>query len=141
LGASTSKVFEAIASDRESPIVDDWTVESPAMNTRAALVVRFPEVLDRSLLSSAIDVVDGVGAPVPGAIDVLPGERTWRFVPDDAWQKGAYRLRVSSELEDVAGNSLRRVFDTEMAPRPSSIDEMSSVVTRPFSIGASSPEN
>jgi hypothetical protein len=43
---------------------------------------------------------------------------------------------VSSDLEDVAGNSLRRVFDADMAGGPASSDEEPSVVSRPFSISA-----
>jgi hypothetical protein len=119
LGSDTVKLFEVLAADRTSPIVDEWTLEVPAANTDAPLVVRFPEVLDRALLSSAIAVVDDTGATIPGQIDVTVGERSWSFTPIRAWQPGRYGLRVSTDLEDVAGNSLRRVFDADVAEEQS----------------------
>jgi hypothetical protein len=119
LGSDTVKPFEVLAADRTSPIVDEWKLEAPSPDTDAPLVVRFPEVLDRALLSSAIDVVDQTGASVPGQIDVAVGERRWSFTPIRPWQRGRYGLRVSTDLEDVAGNSLRRIFDAEVAEEQS----------------------
>jgi len=58
------------------------------------------------------------GTRVPGAIDVAPGERTWLFTPEQPWQAGAYDLEISTVLEDVAGNSLRRVFDADLLRAP-----------------------
>jgi hypothetical protein len=134
LAASVSKVFETIAPDRAAPVADQWTIETPAAGTETPLVLRFPEVLDRALLSSAIVVVDAGGETVHGDIDVLRGEQTWTFTPACAWRQGLYSLRVSSELEDVAGNSLRRVFDAEMQSDSSTTDRVPAVLTRPFHV-------
>jgi hypothetical protein len=127
-------VFDVDAADRTSPAVDDWAIEPPAAGTRGPLVVRLPEVLDRALLSSAIEVVDETGNAVDGEIDVAPGEMTWTFVPDRAWPAGPFTLRVSSELEDVAGNSLRRVFDAEMTAGSPGSPDAAAVVSRSFQI-------
>jgi hypothetical protein len=136
IAASASKVFETTAPDRAVPVVDQWTIETPAAGTETPLVLRFPEVLDRALLSSAIVVADAEGETVRGDIDVLPGEETWTFTPARAWRQGTYNLRVSSELEDVAGNNLQRVFDAEIQGDHSTTARVPAVLTRPFHVSA-----
>ncbi len=42
-----------------------------------------------------------------------PDERSWRLVPAEPWQAGPYELVVDGILEDLAGNSLTRVFDRD----------------------------
>ena len=121
LAAGVAKVFETMAPDRAVPVAEEWTLETPAAGTHTPLVLRFPEVLDRALLSSAIAVVDSAGETVHGDIDVLPGEQTWTFTPARVWRQGIYSLRVSSELEDVAGkactvSSMRRCRATTERP-------------------------
>jgi hypothetical protein len=59
-------------------------------------------------------VVDAAMAAVPGVASVDEGERAWRFAPASAWGAGSYALRVDARLEDVAGNSVRRVFDRDL---------------------------
>jgi hypothetical protein len=137
IGTGASKDFDAVAADRTAPVVDDWTIDPPPAGTRAPLVVRFPEVLDRALLSSAIAVVDGSGEAMRGEIDVTPGERTWTFTPHRAWRDGSYELRVASELEDVAGNSLRRVFDAEVTRSRRATAPAGDAVVRPFHVNGS----
>jgi hypothetical protein len=134
LGAGVSKTFQVVAADRTAPDVNTWTIAPPLPDTRAPLLLRFSEVLDRALLSSAISVVDAAGESIPGEIEVAQGERAWAFTPERAWRAGEYGIRVSSEIEDVAGNSPRRVFDAELIRDPPSDDGVLSVLTRPFSI-------
>jgi hypothetical protein len=134
LGAAWSKAFEVVAPDRASPTVKEWTIESPAAGTRQPLVLRFPEILDRALLASTITVFDQSGSQIRGTIDAGADERTWTLTPDREWRDGEYELRVSSELEDVAGNSLRRIFDADM-DRPVSVhDAIPAIVTRSFTV-------
>ena len=109
------KAFQATAEDRTSPDVDAWSLQPPAPGAVQPLVVRAPEPLDRALLASAITVVDANGEAVEGEIDVADGEREWRFTPRSAWANGRYALRVGVELEDVAGNSLQRLFDLDLS--------------------------
>ena len=79
------------------------------------------------------------GRRVPGSIDVRDGDRTWVFVAASPWRPGGYGLRVSTELEDVAGNSLRRLFDTDLThERPAGAATPESV-TRAFLVRATPP--
>lgn len=115
LRAGASKTFDVVAADRTVPSVDAWAIDAPAANTRAPLVLRFGEALDRALLSSAIVVEDPAGVPVRGSIEVAPGEESWSLTPERAWAPGHHVLRVSAELEDVAGNNLHRLFDADLS--------------------------
>ena len=51
---------------------------------------------------------------IDGMVAVPDSAREWRVMPAQPWRPGSYRLRVSTDLEDVAVNSLRRVFDTDL---------------------------
>ena len=68
-------------------------------------MVRFDEPLNRALLFTSVAVVDERGDAVHGSIEVGTGEREWSFTPAQPWQPGRYRLQVSPELEDAAGNT------------------------------------
>ncbi|MEO7272596.1 MAG: hypothetical protein ABIX28_19920 [Vicinamibacterales bacterium] len=95
----------------EAPIdVSAWTVASPSGGTRDALTVSFPEPLDYALLGRALRVVQN-GAPVPGDVQIGPGETRWAFTPRDPWQASGYELLVQAYLEDPSGNRIGRAFE------------------------------
>jgi hypothetical protein len=137
LGASFSHELVAGPDDREAPAPSTWRLDPPG-GAAAPLVVRLPEPLDRALLASRMAVEDPAGRPVAGTIDVDEGDRRWRFTPREAWRPGAYRLRVAPDLEDVAGNSLRRLFDADLtrdrAPSDGGDDTW---IARPFVVAGS----
>lgn len=109
----------------------DWQVTSPRTGTRMPLVVSFDRSLDRALLDHCLAVVRGDSGVVRGTIGVRSGERTWTFVPDAPWAGVDHHLVVDPILEDVCGNSVRRVFDRELADREQD-PVTSTVVTREF---------
>ncbi len=41
-------------------------------------------------------------------------ERSWTFTPASLWLDAPHRLVVDPVLEDLAGNSVRRVFDRDL---------------------------
>lgn len=87
-----------------------WTLALPPGGSREPLVVGFDRVLDHGLLDRCLHVV----GPVDGTSHIGPDQRSWRLTPRAAWVVGDYRLVVDSELEDVAGNSVARVFDRDL---------------------------
>ncbi len=91
-----------------------WRLAAPAADSREALAAAFDRPLDVALLSRCLTVLDGAMDPVHGESTVDEGERVWRFRPLPAWRPGGYTLRVDGRLEDVAGNSVRRVFDRDL---------------------------
>jgi hypothetical protein len=60
--------------------------------------------------------VRGPGSePVDGTARTGPGERSWQLTPTRAWASTAHQLIVDPVLEDLAGNSVSRVFDRDLA--------------------------
>ena len=108
------KWIEVVAEDRSQPAVEDWKLLAPRQGTRRALQLHFPEPLDHALLFSRLWIINEQEEPVEGRIEVLNEERHWQFIPDKSWAAGTYLLRVSTKIEDLAGNNLRRLFDTDV---------------------------
>jgi hypothetical protein len=113
LDKAFSKPFRAGPADEVQPDPKVWTFDTPEPATRDPLVVRLPESLDHAMLGRAIDVQAG-HAIVEGAVTIGPDERTWRFVPSRPWPAGPIMLRVDSELEDLAGNSIAHPFEVDV---------------------------
>src|SRR5258708_34644415 len=79
------------------------------------LQIHFDRPLDTALLQHCIRVLDLDGADLRGEIDIPPGECGASFRPSAAWRSGhPYRVSIDPRLEDLAGNSLRRVFDRDL---------------------------
>ncbi|TIH36619.1 hypothetical protein [Subtercola vilae] len=85
-----------------------------------ALVVRFERPLDRALALSCIRLRDGRGHPVPGMVSVSSDGSEWAFAPaaiTASASRADWRLHIATRLEDLAGNSVRRVFDRDLRLR------------------------
>ena len=88
-----------------------WKCRFPRAGTVDALLVRFDRPLDHALLQHGLLVTDDAGNAVRGRPDIGAAERSWTFTPRMQWPPGAYRLAIDARLEDMAGNSIARVFD------------------------------
>jgi len=93
---------------------DLWAIRQPAAGSSKPLSIRFDRPLDRALLERCLRVGDPAGASVAGTISLGPSECSWHFEPDATWRAGTYTLEVDARLEDLAGNSIRRVFDRDL---------------------------
>jgi hypothetical protein len=91
-----------------------WRVDAPPAGSRRALAVGFDRPLDRALLDRCLTVVDEANVLIAGRASVEEGEQLWRFTPATAWRAASYSIRVDARLEDIAGNSVRRVFDRDL---------------------------
>jgi hypothetical protein len=133
LKAEFRKTFRAGPADVTPPDPNIWKVEPPRSGTRAPLVVRFPEPLDRAMLQRVVGVTDPTGRPVTGTRAVADDERSWLFTPDRTWTPGRYSLLVDRELEDLAGNSIGRPFEVDLFEK---VDQSATpeTVTVPFTI-------
>jgi hypothetical protein len=108
----------------------DWRYHCPTAGSKDPLTVEFDRPLDHALLQHSLWVNDRAGVPLAGRGSVGPGEGCWRFEPQSSWEEGRHQLLIDPRLEDLAGNSLIRVFDRDLrraedAPadnRPAAID-------------------
>jgi len=114
LAQEARKTFRVGAPDYDPPKTSDWRLTPPRAGSRDALVVDFPESLDRALLERVLEVEGGGGKRVAGAVSIDSNETRWRFTPDAPWTAGDYALRVAAILEDLAGNSLGRRFEVDV---------------------------
>lgn len=113
-----NKTFTTLPPDHTQPAPEDWKIQAPEAGTAAPLTIIFPEPMDYALLLSGIGILDEKGQPVPGKIKVTNEEQTWHFFPGNNWKSSKYTIRISSDLEDLAGNNLSRTFDTKYQGKP-----------------------
>jgi hypothetical protein len=66
------------------------------------------------MLGRALAVLDAGDRPIAGRIEIDEEETRWRFHPEGAWKPGGCTLVAAVELEDVAGNSIARLFEVDV---------------------------
>jgi hypothetical protein len=116
--------------DRSLPRVATWRVSAPPPGTRDPLTIDFPEPLDRALVARMLVVKRGA-ARVDGMVDLESRETRWRFTPAAYWRDEEYVVEIDTELEDLAGNNLKHLFDV-MPGDTGSYGEKSSIARIPF---------
>ncbi len=127
------KAFQVVEADRLMPDPDDWQWITPTAETVDPLVLNFPEPLDHALLQRLFTVHDGAGVRLEGSVALDFKETQWSFTPAVPWEAGAYALHVETILEDLAGNTLRSLFDVDLAEAPASeVREAETIRVLPF---------
>ena len=106
-----SKRFRARAADYDRPDATTWALEAPTAGTREAVRLRFSEALDHGLLGRVLLVYGDGGVELAGAVEIAKGETEWCWTPNREWAAGSYRIVVEALLEDMAGNSVARLFE------------------------------
>jgi hypothetical protein len=96
-----------------SPDPGRWRLSEPERGSRDALFVRFDEPLDHALVLRMLTVVDSADQPLPGVAAVTGADSVWGFTPVSPWASQKLALLVNTALEDVAGNSVARPFDSD----------------------------
>lgn len=108
------KEFRTTEEDHGRPNPESWTISNPKFATRSPLSVTFPDPLDQALLKRHLRVFRN-DQQLDGRIEVGKDERQWVFTPAQAWDiDSSYLLRVNPRLEDQAGNTPLRLFDTDL---------------------------
>ena len=91
-----------------------WTLSVPPAGTFEPLQVAFGRPLDHGLLARCLRVSGPGGQLIDGTARIGREERSWRLVPHGTWASGSHQLIVAPVLEDLAGNSVSRVFDRDL---------------------------
>jgi hypothetical protein len=107
------KPFRTSPEDHDRPLPRNWRLSNPEIGSREPLEVTFNEPLDRAQLERFLKV-ESAGKQLTGTISVASNERVWLFTPAANWPAEPCRLNVSGELEDLAGNTPLRAFDTDL---------------------------
>ena len=105
-----------------------WDLRWPAAPSDP-LVVRFDRPLDRALVLRCLRVLDGAGRAMPGRTSLDAEARVWAFSPAAGVVAS---LHIDTRLEDLAGNSVRRVFDRDLQDAADNgIDDVEVVLAAP----------
>lgn len=107
--------FRTTGYDRTQPALSTWEVEPPAAGSREVLTVQFGEAMDHALAEQGIRVMGPGEVAVPGTPRLSDDGRRWTFTPAGDWAAGEHVLTAAGEIEDLAGNSLYRAFETPAA--------------------------
>lgn len=109
------KDFRVNPPDDAPPDPSKWIVDAPRGETTGPLALRFPEPLDHAMLGRVLSVEDERGGRIEGRVEVDPDATRWRFTPARPWPRGEFRVVVDADLEDLAGNSIGRPFEVDVA--------------------------
>jgi len=115
LVASHEKSFIASSAIRSSLSIADWRVTAPTAGTTDPIELRLPRPIDHALAERLVRVDGPSGSAVRVTSLTANGERTIRLEPRVPWIPGSYRVLVGAQIEDLAGNSLQRLFDVDLA--------------------------
>jgi hypothetical protein len=113
LAAGAGRNYWVGADERRRVDPDAWSITAPARHSVEPLTAGFDRSLDHGLLVRCLHVVGPDGRPIRGRAEAGPEERWWRLMPSAPWAEGTHHLVVDPILEDVAGNSVNRVFDRD----------------------------
>jgi hypothetical protein len=114
IGKDTVKKFRTTAEDRVRIELSDWKLAAPTAGARDAVTLTLPKSVDYRSLQTGLTVLNAKGEVVAGAVAIGKDEKSWQFTPAAPWQAGPHRVRVSPDLEDVAGNTPARPFDMDL---------------------------
>jgi hypothetical protein len=110
-----TKHFRVGPIDRTLPRTPTWRIGMPKAGTTDPLAIDFPEPLDHALVQRMLTVKrasgNGNDISLSGRVTTSDHDRRWTFTPDKPWEKSAYYVNVDTELEDLAGNNLKHLFD------------------------------
>jgi hypothetical protein len=113
------KIFLAGPMDHNQPRPDKWMIHSPRSGSRDPLRVRLDEPIDHALLLRMLTIRGPVDGVIEGTVQVLNQETLWIFQPREPWQAKGHWIDVDAEIEDHAGNTPTRMFDTDLrVPTP-----------------------
>lgn len=119
------KSFSTHGPDRKRPLPGKWKMGAVRAGTTDLLRVGFGEPLDAALAQRCLRVYGPDGKLVSGTIKLEKHETDWTFAPQKRWLNEGYRLIANQELEDLAGNTPLRLFDTDLReadPQPAVLD-------------------
>lgn len=108
------KSFRATVADDEQPDPTKWKLTTPKLNSQEPVSIQFNEPLDHAMLNRVLVVKNDANIRVEGELLVSENETLWQFKPSVPWRKGDYSIEVATNLEDLAGNSLARPFESKL---------------------------
>jgi hypothetical protein len=111
------KEFRTIPDDRSRPLPQKWKLTLPVAGTRTPLRVEFGEPLDHALVQRCVEIRTERGQRLDCSMTLQNEDSVALLTPSVAWLQTDYRLVIDSILEDIAGNTPGRIFDTDLTKK------------------------
>jgi hypothetical protein len=131
LRAGAQRRYQVGGQERRHVDPDSWVLTVPPAGTSEPVQVAFGRPLDHALLARCLRVAGPGNELIDGAVQIGHGEQSWQLVPGRAWARGSHQLIIDPVLEDLAGNSVSRVFDRDLS-RPEDEPRQARPVSVPF---------
>ena len=106
------KNFVVIEKDTIKPSINLWKISQPQKATLDSINILFKEKIDLMLIKKNVAVFNN-NIKVKGEIKIINKNNIF-FKPFKTWKKGSVKISVNSNLEDLAGNNFKRLFDTDL---------------------------
>lgn len=100
--------------DSNSPKINSWEIKLPIAGSENSLRIDFKEPMDAVLATETLTIYTVDNVKIEGTFSLINKEQSILFMPELPWQKGSYYVLVDATLEDLAGNNLTRLFDTDL---------------------------
>ncbi len=110
MGKDYEMSFKTSAPVREQVRPEQWALEIPRAGSGEPLIVTTGSALDPYLVMRHCEI-PGKGL---AKVEWNDSQKVFRFFPEQKWAAGDYELEVGQYLEDLAGNTPVRVFDTDL---------------------------
>lgn len=123
------RTFRGGPADRTEIDPNQWIVTVPRAGTTDPLTVDFREPMDFALAERALSLTGN-----SGAVSVERNETRWILKPNQEWRGGNHELRVNIVFEDLAGNRIDRLFDTDVTDTPREPEITAETISIPFVI-------
>jgi len=114
LRSPAERLYRVGPDERDHVEPGRWTLAVPTAGSREPLEVHFDRPLDHGLLGHCLSIADASGRLITGIGSIGPEERVWSLLPAEPWAPAPHELIVDPSLEDLAGNSVSRVFDRDL---------------------------
>ena len=133
LKASFRKTFQVGPFENTPPDPRPWTLTPPPPQSTTPLRITFRESLDHALATRCITVHNATTQAIAGQVQMTDHDMIWQFIPTQPWAPGHYTLRIATILEDLAGNSVGRLFEVDLTAS-ASLPSIPESLTLPFSV-------
>lgn len=113
MARSYTKQFYVMGHDGQMPNPKNWRVIPPREQTTNPLKIDFMEAMDAVLALESLVIFKGKQR-VAGNFKLIKNDEGIEFYPALGWTKGNYVIAINPVFEDLAGNNLQHLFDTDL---------------------------
>jgi len=111
---SYNKTIYVTTKDDKKPETNKWALKTPKKNTKDPVIISFNETIDYFLGIECFNIINSENNSVNGEFKFLDKEQKLHFKPKTKWHPGSYSVSIETRLEDLAGNNLNYLFDTDL---------------------------